>query len=74
MRTFNYHAYNLPIDECGSQHGFWLDHGEEKRIITLMGQRVKDLKRSDVAQDEWNRLLRRMRVESFVDRFKRLFK
>ena len=74
MRTFNYHAYNLPIDECESQHGFWLDKGEEKRVLELMGQRIKDLNRSGAAEDEWGRLLGRLRSKSFADKLKGLFR
>ena len=74
MRTFNYRAYNLPIDECESQHGFWLDEGEEKRVRELMDQRIKDLKRSGAAEDDWAKLLGRMRSKSFSDKLKGLFR
>jgi Zn-finger nucleic acid-binding protein len=74
MRTFNYRAYNLPIDECEEQHGFWLDSGEEKRVLDLMKQRTKDLKRSASAEDEWGKLLNRLKSKSFSDRMKGLFR
>ena len=74
MRTFNYRAYNLPIDECEEQHGFWLDSGEEKRVLDLMKQRMKDLKRSASAEDEWGKLLNRLKSKSFSDRMKGLFR
>ena len=74
MRTFNYRAYNLPIDECEAQHGFWLDKGEEKRVRELMDQRIKDLKRSGAAEQEWTKLLGRMKSKSFSDKLKGLFR
>ena len=74
MRTFNYRAYNLPLDECEEQHGFWLDSGEERRVLDLMKQRVKDLKRSASAEDEWGKLLNRLKSKSFSDRMKGLFR
>lgn len=74
MRTFNYRAYNLPIDECEDQHGFWLDRGEEKRVLDLMKQRIKDLKRAASAEDEWGKLLNRMKSKSFSDKIKGLFR
>ena len=74
MRTFNYRAYNLPIDECEEQDGFWLDSGEEKRVLDLMKQRIKDLKRSSSAEDEWGKLLNRLKSKSFSDRMKGLFR
>ena len=74
MRIFNYRAYNLPIDECESQHGFWLDAGEEKRVLELMEQRIKDLKRSGVAEEDWGRMLKRLKSKSFSDKMKGLFR
>ena len=74
MRIFNYRAYNLPIDECESQHGFWLDGGEEKRVLELMGQRIKDLKRSSAAEEDWGKLLNRLKSKAFSDKLKGLFR
>ena len=53
MTTFNYRAYDLPIDFCVDGHGFWLDAGEEKRVLELMKKRIKDLKRTASAEKEW---------------------
>ena len=74
MKTFNYHAYNLPIDACENDHGFWLDKGEEERVLELMKQRIKDLKRSGAAEEEWGRLLGRLKSRSFADKIKGLFR
>ena len=74
MTTFNYRAYNLPIDFCPEEHGFWLDNGEEERVVELIRQRTKDLKRSSNAEVEWARLLGRIGSRSFFDKFKNLFK
>ncbi|MCH8206002.1 MAG: zf-TFIIB domain-containing protein [Chloroflexi bacterium] len=74
MRIFNYRAYNLPIDECESQHGFWLDGGEEKRVLELMNQRMKDLKRSGRAEEDWGKLLKGFKSRSFSDKIKGLFR
>ena len=53
MTTFNYRAYNLPIDTCNEEHGYWLDKGEDKKVIELMKQRIKDLSRSAKAEADW---------------------
>lgn len=74
MRTFNYRAYDLPIDECEAQHGFWLDENEEKRVLELMKQRTKDIKRSRNAEGEWASLLGSMKTKSFSDKMRNLFK
>jgi Zn-finger nucleic acid-binding protein len=53
MTTFNYRAYDLPIDFCDAEHGFWLDEGEEKRVLEVMQSRKKDLVRSETAEGQW---------------------
>ena len=58
MTTFNYRAYDLPIDFCNNNHGFWLDAGEEKRVLELMEKRTRDLKRTASAEMEWGIFLR----------------
>ena len=74
MTTFNYRAYNLPIDYCPDEHGFWLDPGEEKRVLELMKQRIKDLNRSASAEVEWGKFLNNLGSSSFTDKLKGLFK
>ena len=73
MTTFNYRAYNLPIDFCPDEHGFWLDPGEENEVLELMGKRVKDLKRSGTAQVAWDKSVRGG-GRSLTDRIKGFFK
>ena len=74
MTTFNYHAYNLPIDFCQAEHGFWLDGGEEKRVLELMEKRTEDLSRTASAEKEWSRLLQGVGSRSFFDKVKGLWK
>ena len=74
MRTFNYRAYDLPLDVCEAEHGFWLDKGEETRVLELMDKRIKDLKRSGSAEAEWGKMLGRLKTKSFSDKIKGLFR
>ncbi len=74
MQMFHYRAFNLELDFCPKQCGFWLDSGEEKRVLEIMKQRVKDLKRSGDAEAEWAGMLRRFKSKSFGDRMKGLFR
>ena len=74
MQMFRYRAFNLELDFCPNEHGFWLDGGEEKRVLEIMKQRVKDLKRSSDAEVEWAGMLQRFRSKSFGDRMKGLFR
>jgi len=74
METFNYRAHDLPIDHCKNQCGYWLDEGEEKKVLDIMKQRVQDLKRSSSAQDSWAKFMERGGTRSFLTKVKDLFK
>ena len=74
MDVFNYRAYNLPIEHCPNDHGYWLDKGEEERVLELMKERARDLRRSETAEQQWQRFLERGgRRGGFLDRIKDLF-
>jgi len=73
METFNYRANDLPIDHCRNQHGYWLDEGEEKKILAVMKQRVQDLKRSSSAEESWSAFLESGGARSFLTKVKDLF-
>ena len=55
MRAFNYRAYNLELDACPHDHGFWLDAGEADRVRAVMRERVQGLARSSRAEEDWSR-------------------
>ena len=74
MKWFRYRQYNLELDFCEAEHGFWLDKGEENRVREIMEQRIKNLKRSAGAEVEWSKFLSGFRSKSFVSKLKNLFK
>lgn len=74
MKWFRYRHYNLELDFCEAEHGYWLDKGEEKRVLGIMEQRIKDLKRSASAEVEWGKFLANINSKSFMDKLKGLFK
>ena len=74
MRWFRYRHYDMELDFCEAEHGFWLDKGEEKRVLEIMEQRIKDLKRSAGAEVEWGKFLANVNSRSFMDKVKDLFK
>jgi Zn-finger nucleic acid-binding protein len=57
MRVFNYRAYNLELDTCPDQHGYWLDSGEEGRVRDIINERVLGLERSATAEAAWGKFL-----------------
>ena len=58
MRSFNYRAYNLELDTCEDAHGFWLDGGEDQRMLEVMKERVRGLNRAASAEQRWSDLKR----------------
>ena len=74
MQWFRYRHYDMELDYCEAEHGFWLDKGEEKRVLEIMQQRLKDLKRSAGAEVEWDKFLSQVNSRSFMDKVKDLFK
>lgn len=74
MQRFNYRAYNLELDFCQQGHGTWLDAGEEKRVLELMEQRIKDLDRKAKAETEWGAFLANLGSPSFLSKVKGLFR
>ncbi|MGA2285285.1 MAG: zf-TFIIB domain-containing protein [Dehalococcoidia bacterium] len=74
METFDYRAWDLQLDLCKKQDGFWLDRGEEVKVLDLMKERIKDLNRSASAETQWANLLRKVKSKSFFDKVKGLFR
>ena len=74
MTGFRYRANNLELDLCEEGHGTWLDAGEEKRVLELMEQRIKDIGRKAKAEAEWGDFLQQLRSRSFAGKIKGLFK
>ena len=57
MSAFNYRGYDLEIDVCEEEHGFWLDAGEEGRVRDIIDERVRGLQRSVSAEKAWDNFL-----------------
>jgi Zn-finger nucleic acid-binding protein len=74
MRAFNYRAYNLELDACPQEHGFWLDAGEAERVRTVMQERVRGLARSVRAEADWAAFKRSGARGGVLDRLRDLFK
>ena len=57
MTAFNYRGYDLDLDTCEQEHGFWLDAGEEGKVRDVIDERVKRLKRAAKAEGAWEGFL-----------------
>ena len=74
MRAFNYRAYNLELDTCEDQHGFWVDAGEEGRIRDVMEERVRGLNRAVSAEEAWANFLEGASGKSLWDQISGIFR
>jgi Zn-finger nucleic acid-binding protein len=74
MTAFDYRAYNLELNACEDEHGFWLDAGEEGRVRDIVEERVRGLARAASAEGAWGQFLAGMRRRSVLDHIKGLFR
>ncbi len=74
MKTFNYRYYDLELDFCEDQHGFWLDKEEEERVLELMGEEAKRLARTFNLEEQWKSTLRNLKSKTFFAKLKDLFR
>jgi len=73
MKKFNYRWEDLELEMCPVDHGFWLDKGEEKRVLEHIESYANDLERKQKAEKEWNTELSKLQSPSFFDKVKDLF-
>jgi Zn-finger nucleic acid-binding protein len=72
MKRFGYRLYDLAMDFCEDGHGYWLEAGEDQRVLELMKIEEHDLGRKVLAEDRWAAHLRYLRSGSFMDRLRDL--
>jgi Zn-finger nucleic acid-binding protein len=70
MQSFQYRLYDLEMDFCPAQHGYWLEADEDKRVLELMKDEEKNLGRKVLAEDRFAAHLRYLRSGSFADRLR----
>ena len=71
MIRFRYRGYNLEIEACPNEAGFWLDKSEDREIRDVMKQRGSNLNRSVSAERSWHRARRGTKV-SMIQRIKQM--
>lgn len=58
---FQYRLYSLKLDLCvEGDHGFWLDAGEDERVLEIMRRRSGEMRRKMEVEAEWRTILRQM--------------
>lgn len=72
MVRFRYRGYNLEIEACPSDAGFWLDEKEDREIHEVMKKRGSNLGRAASAEKSWHQARRGEKV-GVLQRVKQLF-
>jgi Zn-finger nucleic acid-binding protein len=72
MKSFEYRLYDLEMDFCEAQHGFWLVAGEDTRVLELMKKEEANLGRKVLAEDRFAAHLQYLRSGSFLDKMHEL--
>lgn len=67
MKRFNYRDYDLSLDFC-PDHGYWLDKGEEKRVVQLMKEEARAWVTKSDAEEKWPDMLLKLKTPSFWNR------
>ncbi len=74
LRGFQYRLYDLALEYCEAGHGYWLDAGEDDRVLALMREEENRLKRSTHAESLWAAHLRRLRTGDFLEKLRDLLR
>jgi Zn-finger nucleic acid-binding protein len=73
LQRFRYRFYDLEMEFCPAQHGYWLEADEDTRVLELMQREETDLQRKLLAEDKWTKTLRQLRSPSFFAKLRDLF-
>jgi Zn-finger nucleic acid-binding protein len=73
LQRFRYRFYDLEMELCENQHGYWLTEDEDTRVLELMKAEEAHLQRKLRAEDQWVATLRHMRSHSFLSKVRDLF-
>ena len=65
MVRFRYRGYNLEIESCSSDAGFWLDKSEDREIRDVMKRRGSNLGRVASAEKSWHQARRGEKTSIF---------
>ena len=66
MHEFQYRLYDLKLEHCPENHGFWLDAGEDERVIEIMRNQHDRIDRKKEAETEWKQVLQGL--HSFINK------
>lgn len=70
LQRFKYRFYELEMEFCPNQHGYWLEADEDTRVLEMMKKEEADLARKLLAEDKWAAVLRHMYSRSFFGKLR----
>ena len=73
LRSFRYRFYDLTMELCENHHGYWLTDDEDTRVLEIMKNEEREMRRKLRAEDRWAAVLRQMRSHSFLSKVRDLF-
>lgn len=73
LKRFQYRLFELEMEFCEQQHGYWLEDDEDTRVLELMKKGEKDFERKVLAENKWTTTLKQMRSHSFLSKVRDLF-
>jgi len=73
LRSFRYRFYDLTMELCPNQHGYWLTDDEDTRVLEVMKNEEREMRRKLSAEDRWAAVMRQMRSHSFLSKVRDLF-
>ena len=73
LRRFNYRLYDLELELCTNGHGYWLDKGEDTRVLELMKTEEAGIDRSFDAEHKWKSMVDHLHSGKLLDRLRDLF-
>jgi Zn-finger nucleic acid-binding protein len=64
LNQFDYRFYDLVLEHCPNNDGFWLDADEDKQVLDKIAQRAQSMQRKVHAESEWAKVMTRWRKKS----------
>lgn len=73
LRSFRYRFYDLIMELCPNQHGYWLTENEDDRVLELMKNEEREMRHKLSAEARWASVMKQMRSHSFLSKVRDLF-
>lgn len=74
LRRFSYRLYDLELEFCENGHGYWLEEGQDSRVLELMKTEEKAIDRSQSAEEKWASTVKHLHSSSLMSSIRDLFR